>query len=384
MDAEATTHRRLYRARLARAVAGGTLILTAAAMIAASIAVQAGPAVMVAGWLLSGALLLAGRYWPTPRSDIAQASARLSPWSLRLPLIGLSLLTPLTLHGIIALLIGVSNMREFSQWIVISAVVVGQAHLTLAWLASRDAGRMTGHLYPTDWKPMAWSALWKTSLAACIPSVVLLAVPPLLTFITGAAFVPVMYWAALRVTAWERACEEWLVLAERTGLDADVLPDPSLPSLTGTIDGIPVSLSGWRLLTGDMMFELEVGLAGAELMHLRISADPTQPAQLRTGEPVADAVLRISSSGNTDLSALTDRIRDPDCYAALMEVVHGQGATISQGRIRLLTSATSLTPIWEALPQLIDLARLLRSPSSRTVSASVSQPRPVRLASPAG
>ncbi len=385
MDATSTTNARLYRARYARSVAGGVLIVTAIGMIIASLAAELGPAVLAMGWVVAAAAVLLGQRWVPHVQDPAAQADRLFRRSIQLPMIGISLVAPLSIHCLFMLVVGstsASLMAELSMWIWISALVVGQAHLTLAWLARRDAGLMTGNTFPTSWKPMAWGALWKTTLASCIPSVVLMGVPPLLTLGTGVLFIPLMYWGALRLTGWERACREWLVLADRTGLDA--IPSHStawLPPLTGAIDGIRVELSGYRMMSGRMRIELEIGLDAPDLTHLQITTDPSTPAQLRIGESVADAVLRITSISPGDAATLAERMRDPDCYAAMMEVVHGQGATLRRGQIELDITSTTLTPVWEALPQLIDLARLLSRP---VASSTVSPAQPARLASPAG
>ena len=74
-------------------------------------------------------------------------------------------------------------------------------------------------------------------------------------------------------------------------------------------------------------------------------------------------------------------MRDPSCYAVMMEVIHGHGAIIRHGQLTLGITATTLAPLWDALPYLIELARILSSPvASRTLKLA----QPVRLASPAG
>ena len=121
-------------------------------------------------------------------------------------------------------------------------------------------------------------------------------------------------------------------------------------------------------------------------MHLHVSADPTAPATVKLGEAVADSVLRVDAGPGGDASHLAACIRSPETYAVLMEFIHGRGGVLRHGRLRLLTQARSLTPVWEALPLMVDLARLLREePGAAQADAeAVSRRQPVRQASPAG
>ena len=50
-----------------------------------------------------------------------------------------------------------------------------------------------------------FKVLGATSLAACVPGVLLLGIPPLVTAVTGAAFVPLMFYRAARQVASESA-----------------------------------------------------------------------------------------------------------------------------------------------------------------------------------
>ena len=360
MDPVTSTYTRLLKARRSRTVAGAVLILTVPCMLLAA-ARDLGPHVMGIGWACSAVLMMLTPLLPAPRHNLAQAAARLATWSLRLPLVGLSLMAPLTIHGLFILLLGEMNIAEFSDWMLISALVVGQAHLALVWLAWHRGTHMAQEREPLPWKATAWELLWKITLAACIPSGLLMMVPPLLTFMTGAVFVPAMIWLAINISSQERTAEDWLTMAERLRLQASTEPYPYLPLLTGTVDGIRVELSG-ETLTDSTRFELQVAMTNPALQHLHISTSAADTSDLKIGEPVADAVLHISSSGSQDVTPLTERMQDPECYAALMEVVHGQGGTLSRGRIRLSLRTKDLTAVWEALPKMLELARLLQAP----------------------
>jgi hypothetical protein len=127
------------------------------------------------------------------------------------PLTALSLLAPLTLHWLVAVVFlggGAPSDHEFrSAWIPGSALIVGHAHLALViaclcWARSlrrRDAleARLTIN--------RSWGgALAVTVATACVPGAVLLGVPPILVALTGLVFVPWMFRAMASVLVRER------------------------------------------------------------------------------------------------------------------------------------------------------------------------------------
>lgn len=131
--------------------------------------------------------------------------------SLVLPAIAVSLLTPLTLHlGVRAILDGkgldLLNTRSFDEWISMSLLIVGHAHLALAFLAARFALRVArvppGDLAKEDER--GFKALFWTVLVSAIPGIILFALPPLLTAVTGLAFVPFLWIAIRRIALRER------------------------------------------------------------------------------------------------------------------------------------------------------------------------------------
>ena len=378
-------HLRLLRDRLARGMAGIVLILTAIAMVTGAMLSSLGLHILVIGWGMCLLVLMLGRLWATGLEPQLPGEA-LARWSLRLPMLGLALVMPMTLHAVVTVLIGKLTPADFSGWIQISSVIVGQAYIVLGWLVYQDAGLIVSDVNAVPWTKRAWAVLLKTSVASCIPSIVLLGVPPILTFITGAVFIPAMYFIAYRIQAWEQACLDWLSLARRLNVAATTALPYNLPTLTGVVDGVRLELSGWRTTTGGMVFNLEAALGCSALMHLNISADPNDPAQIRLGDPVADSVLRIFSSCSNTASHLLERLDDEECYAALMAVVHGLGGRITLGRICLRLETTSIAPLWSALPLVIDLAQLLRPPAEHLAPAiqAISQPQPLHQASPAG
>ena len=129
-----------------------------------------------------------------PRRRLVRFASRLEHMSILMPLVGMSLLLPLTIHAGVALMTG--SLGTYDRWIVASALLVGHAHLVLClccWSYARRVRSSTadelarrGH---RDWA----RALGFTTLAAAVPGLLLLAVPPVLTAVTGVFFIPFMY-----------------------------------------------------------------------------------------------------------------------------------------------------------------------------------------------
>lgn len=140
---------------------------------------------------------------------------RLESYSTGLPLVAISLLAPLTLHLLVSTLFdrsgpfSPSGLRDFSQWIRISLLIVGHAHIALVACAALFARKMRrlddeglGKLrIAPEWA----KALGMAVLVAAVPGVLLLAVPPLLAAVTGIAFIPLMYIFMHRRLTNERA-----------------------------------------------------------------------------------------------------------------------------------------------------------------------------------
>lgn len=155
-----------------------------------------------------------------PLGELRAAAAAGETKSVALPLVALSILTPLTLHGAIAFVTCAAEGRQsdlqemaaqFGVWIGISAVLVGLAHLALAlqvalWsrsLRHRETGRLREEVH------QAWvGALFITSAVAVVPGVFVVGllglIPAALVFGTGLAFLPFMYLAAARRLERER------------------------------------------------------------------------------------------------------------------------------------------------------------------------------------
>lgn len=142
-----------------------------------------------------------------PALLIEKKLARLDTWSSALPLAAVSLLTPLLLHFVVALLLG-SSLHEYDKWIAISMALVGHAHLALVAMVIRFARKMArADVDSLAAMPIhrAWGAALGVAVAvSCVPGILFLAVPPVLSVITGLAFIPWMYIAMHRVLCRER------------------------------------------------------------------------------------------------------------------------------------------------------------------------------------
>ncbi|MBK8253534.1 MAG: hypothetical protein IPK82_12810 [Polyangiaceae bacterium] len=158
------------------------------------------------------ALSLAARLEPGGILDLAHEMAQKEERrSIALPLVGASLLGPLSMHMLVYIpILGlprVSNLGEvvkgFDVWICLSLVLVGIAHGVLAWKSYRFADRLSqlplvilSEKIPTSpWSVFGW--VW---LASIFPGAIALFIPPILTAITGAVLIPLMFnWAYKRV-----------------------------------------------------------------------------------------------------------------------------------------------------------------------------------------
>jgi hypothetical protein len=121
---------------------------------------------------------------------------RTAGWSWALPLAGASLLLPLTILGLgmdfVHRIVRAEDHLDRATFLPV--LLVGHAHLVLAVLAGRAGWRM-GTSIVTDetistsspWRALAW-----TTAAAAVPGIVMFAIPPVLTFIIGGTFVPLM------------------------------------------------------------------------------------------------------------------------------------------------------------------------------------------------
>lgn len=200
------------RARRAARVAGSLALLGGALLLCADAleVVDVDALVALAGaWLGAGVtgLLAYGVVRATARPDPTLLRA-LGPGtaseklSLVAPAVAVSLVAPLSLHGVVSLLLGCGpSATTFDDWVRLSLILVGHAHVALALRASFDAiaaSEDRGSLRPLP-------AVGLATLVASVPGVLAYAVPPVLVFITGAAFVPALYGAIRRWRDDDRA-----------------------------------------------------------------------------------------------------------------------------------------------------------------------------------
>ena len=129
------------------------------------------------------------------RAIEAQAD-KLEIASIALPIAGITFLAPLFLHWLVACVMGNDSAREYSEWIRISLVIVGHAHIALAvlgYLFARKLHRATNEAITNLRIHREWAKIWLITIGvSCLPGIVLLLVPPLLVALTGIAFIPFM------------------------------------------------------------------------------------------------------------------------------------------------------------------------------------------------
>lgn len=143
-----------------------------------------------------------------------EVAMRWERMSVALPIAAVSILAPLTIHGVVYCMLRVpaeglttSAVDDFGMWIGLSALIVGHAHVAVLVGAVRWAYRLRATATAQLRKDL--HKHWGTTLlvavgVACIPGIVLLGIPPLLVAITGVAFLPAAYGIAARAVSNER------------------------------------------------------------------------------------------------------------------------------------------------------------------------------------
>lgn len=161
-----------------------------------------GDAARILGWtwlLAAGAGVAAwaiARWLPAP-PDTGAVLAK----SLVLPTLGAALLLPLTLHLLVFRSVdSPSWASQFDDWVGISLVITGPAHLVFAILSATRAYMLAiGRPALSPLKIYGF-----TVAASCLPFVLLLAIPPVLVAITGVPILPLLD-GMERLIARERA-----------------------------------------------------------------------------------------------------------------------------------------------------------------------------------
>lgn len=152
------------------------------------------------------------------RSAAVRVAASGEKLSIGLPMAGISLLAPLSIHLLVWCAGGDWELgserwlRGFDWWIAASLLLVGIAHVVLALLCARFAQRVgdTPLQLLSAKSPMSgWAVLGWTIVASCIPGLIAFAIPVVVVLITGVAFVPLMFRFMYRRALAERTalCE---------------------------------------------------------------------------------------------------------------------------------------------------------------------------------
>lgn len=229
-------------ARASRVAFGAVLVGGAVAMVAAVVfALHAGwpgrvlfttmPLAVVVSLLVRGAFLRLGPVLAErqralgggPTRSVAALSSpvaavglgafaeRLERPSYTLPLVGLALMMPLTLHTPFSL----GDPRavvEMSQWIFVSLLLTTFAHVTLAALSFRFARRLQEQRLRCSAEREGLVAVGWTTLAGAVPGLFL---PAFIVAVTGALFVPLSFEVIARAHRRERG-----LLAKDQGAEA--------------------------------------------------------------------------------------------------------------------------------------------------------------------
>jgi hypothetical protein len=148
-----------------------------------------------------------------PLEHALERTHRLEMASLALPVVALTLLTPLFVHFVVGATFMGIDAHHFSGWVLISLLLVGHAHLTLLILAVMHVLRVRSELdrgAPVSGAGRGFSALLWTVAASSIPGAVLLCIPPILVALTGLLFVPWMFqWVGRRAETERALLEGW-------------------------------------------------------------------------------------------------------------------------------------------------------------------------------
>jgi hypothetical protein len=176
-------HSRVIVRRKSRIAFGAVLIAGAITLIASALSEQGDAAlIVVVTWC---AALTAG--WAT-RVFAAEGPDRdgLGVAGLVVPMIGIALLGPISMHLPFALLGGT---RTFDDWVVMSLVCTGPAHLAFAYAGATRAAQLA-RARPA-WSPRTVYRI--TVIVSCVPFVLLFAIPPILVAFTGLPFLPILH-----------------------------------------------------------------------------------------------------------------------------------------------------------------------------------------------
>ncbi len=135
--------------------------------------------ILLAAWALALFAVLVAHAFPCRRMPAAAPS-------LAIPMVGLCLVLPLTLHFAVGSLIGWSA-RDFDEWVDLSLVITGPAHLAIAGLCAYRARELTRP--PRVAIPTLTIYGWTIGVS-CVPFGFLWMIPPGLVAVTALGLVP--------------------------------------------------------------------------------------------------------------------------------------------------------------------------------------------------
>jgi hypothetical protein len=194
--------------RIGRIAFGGALVVGALRLVEAAVTQHLGHGdgainayeVIYQSWLSAIAL------WAVARVVAARVPWHRNPdfllaHSVCMPMVGLALLLPLSLHLVwFTPWAAGDDLNRFNDWVQVSMVITGAAHLTLMLgVIWRGRALVAGTPAPTPGEIYAY-----TIVVSCVPFILLLAIPPLLVAVTGLPFLPLMHRMA-KIVERERA-----------------------------------------------------------------------------------------------------------------------------------------------------------------------------------
>lgn len=137
--------------------------------------------------------------------------------SLAWPLAGIGLLAPLAIHFLVFCVLSLGSNSgslrtdSFDWWIGATLLLVGIAHLVLAYQAWRFASAVAAtptatleHHNPVN----PWGVLGWTVVGSLLPGLIAIAIPPVLVAVTGMLFIPATFRFMYQRALEERAALE--------------------------------------------------------------------------------------------------------------------------------------------------------------------------------
>ncbi|MGH9884975.1 MAG: hypothetical protein ACREBE_05585 [bacterium] len=110
--------------------------------------------------------------------------------SLSVPTLGIALLSPLTLHALVWVPLGmlIRDLMLFDYWAIMSIWITGVAHLVFAVACARRVARLAAGQPART----LGSVIAITVVTSCVPFVLLLAIPPILVAFTAMLLLPLL------------------------------------------------------------------------------------------------------------------------------------------------------------------------------------------------